>query len=122
VINIESSLHYPRFPRFLAEVVRVLRPEGHFLYADFRPFPLFAAWEAALANAQMRTLSQREINAEVVRGVERFLPQWLGAFDRHKRTFLARVLRNKFIMSMPKCCERLQSGELSYRMYCFAKA
>ena len=43
VINIESSLHYPRFPRFLAEVARVLRPGGHFLYADFRPFFVIAA-------------------------------------------------------------------------------
>ncbi len=36
VINVEASHAYPRFPRFLAEVVRVLRPGGHFLYADFR--------------------------------------------------------------------------------------
>ena len=27
---------YPHFPRFLAEVARVLTPGGHFLYADFR--------------------------------------------------------------------------------------
>ena len=122
VINIESSLHYPRFPRFLAEVVRVLRPGGQFLYADFRPFFVIAAWEAALANAPMGMLSQREINAEVVRGVERFLPQWLGAFDRHKRTFLAHVVKINFTTSMPKICQRLQSGDISYRMYCFAKA
>ena len=37
VINVEASHVYPHFPRFLAEVARVLRPGGHFLYADFRP-------------------------------------------------------------------------------------
>ena len=58
VINIESSLHYPRFPRFVAEVARVLCPGGHFLYADYRaPFEI-AAWEAALAGAPMRMLSR----------------------------------------------------------------
>ena len=36
VINVEASHCYPDFPRFLAEVARVLRPGGHFLYADFR--------------------------------------------------------------------------------------
>ena len=36
VINVEASHLYPRFPRFLAEVARVLRPGGHFLYADVR--------------------------------------------------------------------------------------
>ena len=122
VINIESSHLYPRFPRFLAEVARVLRPGGHFLYADGRSSYGIAGWEAALANAPMGMLSQREINAEVVRGVERYMPQWQGSFDRHKRTFLARVLRINFTTSMPKICQRLQSGDMSYRMYCFAKA
>jgi SAM-dependent methyltransferase len=51
VINVEASHCYPRFPRFLAEVARVLRPGGHFLYADVRPRNRFAAWDAALAAA-----------------------------------------------------------------------
>ena len=38
VINVEASHGYPDFPRFLAEVARVLRPGGHFLYADFRSY------------------------------------------------------------------------------------
>ena len=37
VINVESSAAYPHFSRFLAEVARVLRPGGHFLYTDLRP-------------------------------------------------------------------------------------
>ena len=37
VINVEASHLYPRFPRFLEEVVRVLSPGGHFLYTDVRP-------------------------------------------------------------------------------------
>ena len=36
VVNVEASHLYPDVPRFLAEVARVLRPGGHFLYADFR--------------------------------------------------------------------------------------
>src|ERR1700757_4421321 len=45
VINIESSHCYPRFPRFLAEVARVLRPGGHLLYADLRQRVHVAEWE-----------------------------------------------------------------------------
>lgn len=44
VINVEASHAYPRLPRFLAEVARVLRPGGHFLYADFRGSDEFAVW------------------------------------------------------------------------------
>jgi len=36
VINVESSHCYPSFERFIAEVARVLRPNGHFLFADIR--------------------------------------------------------------------------------------
>ena len=65
VINVESSAAYPHFSRFLAEVARVLRPGGHFLYADLRPRDSIAEWEAALAGAPMRMLSHEDINAQV---------------------------------------------------------
>ena len=71
VINLESSAAYPHFSRFLAEVARVLRPGGHFLYADLRPRDSIAEWEAALAGAPMRMLSHEAINAQVLRGWRR---------------------------------------------------
>jgi fatty-acid O-methyltransferase len=120
VINIESSIYYPQFPRFLAEVACVLRPGGHFLYVDFRPAHVIGAWEAALANAPMRMLSQSEINAEAVRGYEKNL-RWMGSFDRHVPPFLRGVTRNAVSMSNSKGWHRLQTGEISYRMYSFAK-
>ena len=43
VINVEASHQYPDFPRFLEEVARVLRPEGHFLYTDSRRAPVVAS-------------------------------------------------------------------------------
>ncbi len=36
VLNIESSSHYGSVQRFLCEVARVLRPQGHLLFADIR--------------------------------------------------------------------------------------
>src|SRR5271166_2219185 len=69
VINIEAAIHYIDFAGFLTEVARVLRPGGHFLYADLRDAEAVAEWEAALANAPMRLVSERVINAEVMRGL-----------------------------------------------------
>src|SRR5262249_23003172 len=54
VLNIEASHCYPSFPRFLSEVARVLRPGGHFLYADFRFAERVAEWEKALASAPLK--------------------------------------------------------------------
>ncbi|WP_317150791.1 phthiotriol/phenolphthiotriol dimycocerosates methyltransferase [Mycobacterium sp. 29Ha] len=109
VINIESSLLYPRFPRFLAEVARVLRPGGHLLYADVRPRYKIAEWETQLAGAPLRILSQRVINAEVMRGTAKKSTQRLGPYAR----VVAVIAR--FRKGPPPATEE------SYRMYCFTK-
>lgn len=71
VVNVEASHQYPDFRGFLAEVARVLRPGGHFLYTDSRRNPVVAEWEAALADAPLRTISQRDIGAQAKRGLMR---------------------------------------------------
>jgi SAM-dependent methyltransferase len=121
VINIESSFHYLRFPRFLAEVARVLRRGGHFLYADFRPAAGIAAWEAALASTLLQMLSHTVINAEVLRGMEKNSQQWRGRIDRHVPVFLRGFARDVAGVPGLKLYKELQSGGLSYRMYSFAK-
>ena len=124
VINIEASHNYARFPRFLDEVTRVLRPGGHFLYADFRPRHRIAEWEAALANAPMRLFSHEVINAQVLRGMEKISQPNQDLFSRHVPTFLpglARLLARELTGAQGSRWYRsVQSGEFSYRMYCFA--
>jgi len=46
VLNVESSLVYPDVDRFLEEVVRVLRPNGYFLYTDIRYLEDIDNWRA----------------------------------------------------------------------------
>ncbi|WP_373155955.1 class I SAM-dependent methyltransferase, partial [Mycobacterium marinum] len=117
VLNVEASHCYPHFSRFLAEVVRVLRPGGYLLYTDLRPSNEIAEWEADLAGSPLRQLSQREINAEVVRGIE-------------KNSHTSRVLVDRNLPAFLRFADRavgrqlsryLEGGELSYRMYCFTK-
>src|SRR5262245_45298137 len=58
VINVESSHCYPSFDKFLAEVHRVLRPGGHFLYADFRAQDDIPDWQKSLHNCGLVLLRQ----------------------------------------------------------------
>jgi SAM-dependent methyltransferase len=120
VININASHCYSSPPRFFSEVARVLRPGGHLLYADARRFDHFAEWEKELAEAPLRMLSQRDISAEVVRGLEKSLPRSQQMFTRRTPRFLRGLVSNAVAASVSKMCEGLQSGETSYRMYCFA--
>ena len=121
VINVEASHCYPRFPRFLAEVARVLRPGGHFLYTDLRRREFAAEWEAALADAPMRLLSDRVVNAEVLRGMEKNTQRSLDLVDRHVPAFLRRFGREFSGVQGSQAYRDLERAKLSYRMYWYAK-
>jgi len=122
VLNVEASHLYLQFPRFLAEVARVLRPGGDFLYTDVRPQARFAEWEAALAESPMRMISQRVINDEVVRGIELSQQHSLAIFGpvtRRAPSFLDDLARRAGELRASTFYRALQSGENSYRIYHF---
>jgi ubiquinone/menaquinone biosynthesis C-methylase UbiE len=121
VINIEAGIHYGDFAGFLAEVARVLRPGGHFLYADLRDAEAVPAWEATLANAPLRQVSTRIINDEVVRGIQEN-PIW----DQVPRLapnipFVRRIASDVTRKAGSWISRRFESGESSYRLFCFVK-
>ena len=121
VINIEASHCYPRFPRFLAEVTRVLRPGGNFLYVDVRRRERLAEWEAALANAPMRMVSCQDINEQALRGMEKRSQRSQDLIRRHVPAFLRGLVRDATGVSGAALYRAVQSGEFSRRMYCFIK-
>jgi SAM-dependent methyltransferase len=121
VINVEASHCYPNFARFLAEVARVLRPDGYFLYADFRFADRRAEWERALAGGSLEIQQQRDINAEVLRGLEKNSARSLALIARHLPKFLHGLGRDFAGVRGSRIYNALDSGELTYRSYCLAK-
>ena len=121
VLNVEASHAYPHFDRFLPEMVRVLRPGGHFLYADFRGYLEYDAWDSALAGMPMRMESKRVINAEVLRGLNKNSPRYRELVDRDV-PMLLRPFGHLFA-GLPGSLtyHQLESEKLSYRMYHFIK-
>jgi ubiquinone/menaquinone biosynthesis C-methylase UbiE len=121
VINIEASHAYLRLRRFLAEVARVLRPGGNFLYADMRSSQDYSAWDAATADAPMRMLAERVINADVLRGLDKNSQRSLDLITRHLPAFLRPFGRLFAGVPGSRIYRDLQRGEISYRMYSFTK-
>ena len=121
VINVEAAINYQDVRRFFAEVARVLRPGGHFLYADMRYADGIALWEADLASAPMRLISEQVINAEVMRGLEknRFLDQITRRLPNI--AFLRSVANDYAGGPGSLLYRRLENGDASYRLLCFAK-
>jgi SAM-dependent methyltransferase len=121
VINVEASHCYPNFPRFLTEVERVLRPGGHFLYADFRFADRVAEWERALAAGPLKMLRMKNINAEVLRGMNRNSARSQDLIARHLPKCLHSLGADFAGVKGSRIHTALTSGELSYRSYCFQK-
>jgi ubiquinone/menaquinone biosynthesis C-methylase UbiE len=121
VINVEAAINYRDVPRFFAEVKRVLRLGGRFLYADIRYADEIATWEAQLADIPMRLLSEQVINAEVMRGLEhsRLLDQVTRRLPNIG--FLRGIASDYAGGPGSLIYRRLQSGEASYRLFCFSK-
>ena len=121
VINVEASHCYPDFPRFLAEVARVLRPGGHFLYADFRFNEGLADWEQALAGAPLKQVGTRVINAEVLRGMDLNSARSQALLVRHLPAWMQSLGRDFAGIRGSRIYNALKEDHLSYRSYCFAK-
>jgi hypothetical protein len=98
-----------------------VRPGGHFLYADNRTGAHISAWEAAIADAPMQLVSERVINAEVLRGMDGRSQRSTELIDRRLPSFLRFWGRNFAGVQGSPFYRNLQQGKSSYRMYCFAK-
>jgi ubiquinone/menaquinone biosynthesis C-methylase UbiE len=121
VVNVEASHIYPHFERFLGEVARVLRPGGHFLYADFRNRDGFPEWESALAGSGLRQVSERVINEQVLRGLQCNSPRSNELVNRYLPAFIRRFGREFAVVDGSWFYRDLERGEIDYRIYCFTK-
>jgi SAM-dependent methyltransferase len=70
VINVESSHRYPDMEAFLGEVSRILRPDGYFLFTDFRYDYEIENLKKELGLSGMTVLKERFINQEVIAALE----------------------------------------------------
>ena len=118
VLNVEASHQYPHFARFLSEVVRVLRPGGHFLYADSRRHHAIAAWEAALADVPMRRVKERVIVQEAICGLRANTKRSQEIVSRRLPVFLSDAIRYGFSVLD---WDLRRAGGFTYRVYCFVK-
>jgi len=122
VLNVESSLYYPDISRFFAEVRRVLKPGGHFLYADMRYLEEVPAWRRQLQASGLELLSERDITANVARALALDAERKLRLIARHVPGLLRPFFRNFAGVSVPRVARGLpKKGERVYLNFLLRK-
>ena len=120
-VNIESSHCYPSMPAFLAEVIRVLRVGGHFLYADLRPREAMHKLIRDIHDCGMVVVAERDISRQVIRALD---------VDNQKKSDLIhasvpRLLRPSFrefsAVKGSGNYTKFKSGQLLYRSFVLRK-
>ena len=123
VLNVESSTCYEHPERFYAEVVRVLKPGGHFLYADVRARDELPAWEQRLAATELEKLEEEDITDRVVAALDRDSRRRSVMIARHAPWGLRRIFHEfAGVPGSKYFYEAMKRREKVYRRYLFRKA
>ena len=121
VINVESSHRYPDFKSFLSEVSRILKPDGYFLFTDFRYHYEMDDFKEAIGSLGLHLLEEININQNVADALK---------LDSVRREDLVQKLAPKILHKTAlnfagalgsETYNQILSGEYVYFMYIFQK-
>jgi ubiquinone/menaquinone biosynthesis C-methylase UbiE len=70
LLNVESSHRYLQIERFLAEVNRILRDGGHFLFTDFRYDYEWPDMDDLFEKYRLKIKRKKDTTASVIRALE----------------------------------------------------
>jgi len=119
VVNVESSHCYGDVGAFVREVQRVLRPDGHFLYADFRWRTELDAWRAGLLAVGLRLIAERDITPGVVAALDADDEWKRGLIESRVDRPLVRTFGQFAALRGTLLYDKLRSGTVVYRSFVF---
>lgn len=114
VLNVESSHCYGSIDQFFREAYRVLKTDGSFLYADFRPTEQVDAIRDAILKAGFSIRTEKDITSNVLSALAQdseTKEQWISDLANAS---LQTTLRTFAATSGTKLFSEFQSGALSY--------
>ncbi len=117
VLNVESSHCYGSMPAFLAQVRRVLRPGGHFLFADLRVAADKDRLHQQIVATGLTIVEQEEITANVIEALRRDSRRKLSLLEQHGNQRLLSVFREFAAVEGSGVYEGFRDGSAVYVRY-----
>ncbi|MBN2007406.1 MAG: class I SAM-dependent methyltransferase [Anaerolineae bacterium] len=121
VVNVESSHCYGVMEHFLAEVRRVLRVGGHFLFADFRDRERLPELETQLLGTGMQICRKRDITPNVVGALDQDHARKLAQIRQGSPQLLAGLLEQFAGIKGTRIYERFKNRLSIYQSFVLQK-
>jgi len=121
VINIEASCLYPDAGKFFDEVFRLLRPGGHFVYADIHRSGDVPALVAQLERSGLETVAVRDISGNVLRALALDNDRRLAGLRQYAPFFLRGLLKSFAGTQGTRIPNSLADGSMVYLSFVLAK-
>lgn len=122
VYNIESSHCYPNCPQFFAEVHRVLKPGGYFLYTDFRYVEEVDDWQQAIVDAGFAIKAKKIITPNVIAALDKEHDRKVKLLSNVKAgRYVMKKLENAAAIKGSHMYNLLTEGRFAYISYVVEK-
>lgn len=121
IVNIESSYGYGNMERFLQEVLRVLRPNGYFLFADYRPGGQVDRLRQQFLSAGFIVLKEVRITDNVVKALELDCERKVKLIQQKAPQILHTSLLHFAANPGSEVYEALRTGATDYRSFVLHK-
>jgi ubiquinone/menaquinone biosynthesis C-methylase UbiE len=121
ILNVESSHCYGSMPDFLAQVKRVLKPGGYFMFADFRNLEQLKELEEQLEQTGLRLITRENITPNVLMALDADHSRRFAHIQRGVPKMLHRLLREFAGNKDTWIYKGFQTGEVVYQNFLFQK-
>lgn len=121
VLNVESSHRYPEMHKFLSHVERMLKPNGYFLFTDFRNTKQIPELLEMIKLFDFEWIDKKRINSQVLSGLNKDSERRRQLVKKYVPGFLHKTALNFAGVSNSNIYKMIESGEYEYFIFILRK-
>ncbi|HVB73514.1 MAG TPA: methyltransferase domain-containing protein [Ktedonobacteraceae bacterium] len=121
IVNVESSQFYGSMERFLREVFRVLRPNGYFLFTDFRSKDKIDVLRKQFISSDLEVLKEESITSNVLKALDCDNKRKLELIHQKVPGIMRKHIQQFAGIQGTKTYEALRTGDADYLSFILYK-